>query len=680
LRVKQEEPLSPLTDDSARRLVHELEVHQIELEMQNEELRQAQEELELSRNTYAELYDFAPVGYFIFDVSGLIHEVNLTGAQLLGIERSLLTNKNFTGFITDADGKEIFSHHLKSVLQNQGIQRCEIMLTGKDGTIIYGHLKSVTLENVGSNNGYILCSIVDISAGKQLEMEIQDAREYAENIVETVRKPLVVLNSDLEILTCNHSFYETFKVSPEETIGNFIYDLGSRQWGIPRLRELFEDILPNDTVFNGYEVEHDFPGIGRKVILLNARQIFRKNIGSHIILLAMEDITERKQLEEQLQKAHDQLEVTVLERTGELISANMQLTQEIEERKKAEKSLQVAFSENKLLKDRLQAENIYLQEEVASQYNFGEIIGQSNVLTHVFSLVEQVAPMNATVLLLGETGTGKGVVARAIHSCSVRKTRPLIIVNCTTLPATLVESELFGRERGAFTGSDARQIGRFELADGGTIFLDEIGEMPMELQSKLLRVIQDGEFERLGSPRTIKVDVRIIAASNRDLQEEVKNGKFREDLFYRLNVFPITIPPLRQRKEDIPLLVNHFVAKFNKKTGKKIKTVSKDTLNVLQKYYWPGNVRELESVIERAVIVSQGSALQVLDRFDASGKTDEPTGQDVKALVELEHDHILHVLQKTGWRIEGKNGAAVILGLNASTLRARMRKYGIIRQ
>jgi DNA-binding NtrC family response regulator len=374
------------------------------------------------------------------------------------------------------------------------------------------------------------------------------------------------------------------------------------------------------------------------------------------------------------------LEQTVHERTVELTSANAQLTEEIAERKKAEHSLLGTYAEIKQLKDRLQAENIYLQQEVAQQYNFGEIIGQSNVLSRVFSQVEQVAPMNATVLLLGETGTGKGVVARAIHSSSTRKNRPLITVNCTTLPATLVESELFGRERGAFTGSDARQIGRFELADGGTIFLDEIGEMPLELQSKLLRVIQDGEFERLGSPKTIKTDVRIIAATNRDLGEEIKNGKFREDLFYRLNVFPITMPTLRQRKDDIPLLVSYFVAKFNKKIGKKIETVSKETMNALQQYHWPGNVRELESVIERAVIISQGIALQVLDRFDTFKKTEEPSGQEVKALLDLEHDHVLQVLQKTGWRIEGKNGAAVLLGLNASTLRARMRKYGIVRQ
>ncbi len=282
---------------------------------------------------------------------------------------------------------------------------------------------------------------------------------------------------------------------------------------------------------------------------------------------------------------------------------------EIQERKGTEESLRSAYAEIKQLKDRFQAENIYLQKVIAREYNFGEIIGQSNALEYVFFRVEQVAPQDATVLLLGETGTGKGVVARAIHGKSSRKDRPMITVNCSALPANLIESELFGREKGAFTGSNARQIGRFELADDGTMFLDEIGEMPMDLQTKLLRVIQDGEFERLGSPHTIKVNVRIIAASNRNLEEEIRNGRFREDLFYRLNVFPITIPPLRQRKEDIPLLVDHFVAKFNKKTGKKIETVSKETLNALQEYHWPGNVRELESVIERAVITSQGSGV-----------------------------------------------------------------------
>jgi DNA-binding NtrC family response regulator len=374
------------------------------------------------------------------------------------------------------------------------------------------------------------------------------------------------------------------------------------------------------------------------------------------------------------------LEKSVQERTGELLKANEWLSKEIDEHRRSKKSLQGTYEEIKQLKDRLQAENIYLQQEVAREYNFGEIIGHSNALSHVFLRVEQVAPMNATVLLTGETGTGKGVVARAIHSRSARKERPMITVNCTSLPANLIESELFGRERGAFTGANTRQIGRFELADGGTIFLDEIGEMPLELQSKLLRVIQEGEFERLGSPRTINTDVRIIAASNRNLEVEIKNGRFREDLFYRLNVFPIKMPPLRERKEDIPLLVNHFVDKFNKKIGKKINTVSKETLNALQQYHWPGNVRELESVVERAVITSQGNTLQVLDRFNSIRNPEEPAGQEVKSLAELEHDHILQVLQITGWRINGKNGAALLLALNPSTLRARMQKYGIIRK
>jgi transcriptional regulator with GAF, ATPase, and Fis domain len=255
----------------------------------------------------------------------------------------------------------------------------------------------------------------------------------------------------------------------------------------------------------------------------------------------------------------------------------------------------------------------------------------------------------------------------------------MITVNCAALPANLIESELFGREKGAFTGSHDRQMGRFELADNSTLFLDEIGEMPMELQTKLLRVLQDGEFERLGSPKTIKVNVRIIASTNRNLEEEIRKGGFREDLFYRLNVFPITIPPLRQRKEDIPLLVDFFVAKFNKKTGKKVETVPKGALDVLQEYDWPGNVRELESVIERAVITSQGAGLRILDRFVNPLKADDPEAQDCKGLADMERDHILQALEKSGWRIEGKKGAATMLGINPSTLRGRMRKDGIRR-
>jgi DNA-binding NtrC family response regulator len=421
-----------------------------------------------------------------------------------------------------------------------------------------------------------------------------------------------------------------------------------------------------------------------KALKVGAKDFVSKPFELVEVKTRIHNMLEVRMLHKRLKDHNEILEEKGQERTTDLTSANVQLTQEVEERRKAEKSLQKTYAEIRRLKDQLTEENIYLRREVDKKYNFGEIVGQSDALTVVYSQVQQVAPMNATVLLLGETGTGKGVLARAIHQNSTRRDKQLITVNCTTLPATLVESELFGREKGAFTGSDTRQIGRFELANGGTIFLDEIGEMPLELQSKLLRVIQDGEFERLGSPRTIKTDVRIIAATNRVLTEAIRTGKFRQDLYYRLNVFPITVPPLRERKEDIPLLVNHFVAVFNKKIGKKIETVSTNTLNLLREYHWPGNVRELENIIERAVITSQGSSLQVLDRFEmiqgVAEESDEGVAnQEIKALAELEHEHIRRVLQQTGWRIEGKNGAALLLDLNPSTLRARMRKLGIVR-
>lgn len=351
---------------------------------------------------------------------------------------------------------------------------------------------------------------------------------------------------------------------------------------------------------------------------------------------------------------------------------------DITELKKSEDALKKALSEISLLKDRLEAENIYLREEIKIEHHYRDIIGNSDSLKYVLFRVEQVANTDATVLILGETGTGKSLIARAIHNTSPRSEKPFVNVNCAALPANLIESELFGREKGAFTGAQARQIGRFELANGGTIFLDEIGEMPLELQTKLLRVLQDGEFERLGSPNTIKVNVREIASTNRDLKEEVKKGRFRQDLYYRLNVFPITMVPLRQRKEDIPLLVDYFVKKYTNRMGKTIKTVSKATMLMLQAYSWPGNVRELENIIERAVIITHGSTLQISDKLEPLQPV-EPAGTADKGLCDIEREHIIKVLKHTRWRIEGKNGAAAILGLNPSTLRGRLRKLGIKR-
>ena len=270
-----------------------------------------------------------------------------------------------------------------------------------------------------------------------------------------------------------------------------------------------------------------------------------------------------------------------------------------------------ALLELQELKDRLELENKYLQQEIKLEHNFEEIISKSKRFRKVLNQLEQVAATDATVLILGESGTGKELIARAVHNVSKRKDRALVKVNCAALPATLIESELFGHEKGAFTGALGRKIGRFELADGGTLFLDEIGELPLELQPKLLRVLQEGEFERLGNPETKKVNVRIIAATNRDLIEEVNKGNFREDLFYRLNVFPLEIPPLRERKEDIPLLASHFLLKYSSAFGKKVDSIGQTSINHLSNYSWPGNVRELENVIERAVITTTGNKLNL---------------------------------------------------------------------
>jgi len=368
-----------------------------------------------------------------------------------------------------------------------------------------------------------------------------------------------------------------------------------------------------------------------------------------VIQCNIRDTTERKLIAEALKKSHIELERQAVE-------------------------LQTALSEIKTLKDRLEVENIYFRHENKMKHRLDHIIGKSDGLKYVLYRAEQVAPANTTVLILGETGTGKELIAAAVHDMSPRKDRPLITVNCAALPGNLIESELFGREKGAFTGADTRQVGRFEVANGSTLCLDEIGELPPEVQAKLLRVIQHNEFERLGSSHTIKVDVRIVATTNRDLEEEVRKGRFRQDLYYRLNVFPITVLPLRQRKEDIPLMVDAFVERYSRKFRKQITSIQKETMKALQDYPWPGNVRELESVLERAVILCPGPVLELADTL-----APPPLSSTMRTLEETERSHILKILSETRWRIEGKDGAAAILGLHPSTLRARMHKLGIVR-
>jgi PAS domain S-box-containing protein len=352
---------------------------------------------------------------------------------------------------------------------------------------------------------------------------------------------------------------------------------------------------------------------------------------------------------------------------------------------------------------RLHEQNLYLQEEIKAEHDFEQIIGQSGALMEVLAKVGRVAPTDASVLITGETGTGKELIARAIHSTSRRKDKPLIKVNCAALPSGLVESELFGHEKGAFSGAVAKRLGRFELADGGTIFLDEIGELPPEAQVKLLRVLQEREFDRVGGSAPIRVDVRVIAATNRDLLKEVQEKTFREDLFYRLNVFPVRLPPLRERRDDIPLLVHFLVQKFGLRIGKHLEGVSRATMQRLLDYPWPGNIRELENVLERAVILATGPTLEVApDLLPAPAKTrlaegrpqpegtaDAPVpvpavaqqvpGHSLLRLEAVERDHIIAVLRHTNWVVTGPRGAATVLGLNPSTLRSRIKKLGISR-
>ncbi len=343
-----------------------------------------------------------------------------------------------------------------------------------------------------------------------------------------------------------------------------------------------------------------------------------------------------------------------------------------------------ALTELSRLKERLQAENRYLQEEIRSTHGFDEIVGESEGLKHCLRLVEQVAPTDSIALIQGETGTGKELIARAIHRLSRREKRPLVKVNCAALPATLIESELFGHERGAFTGADKRREGRFELADGGTLFLDEIGDMPLELQGKLLRVLQEGELERVGGTQTLRIDVRVIAATNRDLADAVKKETFRADLFYRINVFPITVPPLRERMGDIPLLVEHFAHKHARRVGRRIESISKRMLERLRGHDWPGNLRELENTVERALISATGPVLDLPlpfeNRLVRPESSHRPAASTTNlSLRDLERRHIESVLERAGWTIEGKKGAASMLGMAPSSLRSKMKKLRIVR-
>lgn len=593
---------------------------------------------------YRLLLETMQEGALTMTADGNILYCNNRFAEMIKMQPSRIIDSSIYDVIEPADRK-LFD----GILRERG--RGETSLYAKDKTHIPVYLSCSALELDDAPS--VSMVITDLTEQKRNE-ETLKAEKLSRSILDQATEVIIVCNESGKITRASRMAHELCGANPLLKHFDEMFSLEAAPDGA--LLSRFSVATPLQGEFIS-SVSVSFQRADGRVfaLLLSARPLsdLQEKIAGCVITLV--DITTMQNTAEALQKTHDELEQRVEERTVEL---------------------KTALDKIQRMKDQLEAENIYFRQEIKMRRQHGNIIGQSDGLKYVLYRAEQVAPTNTTVLILGETGTGKELIAAAIHNMSPRKERPLFTVNCAALPASLIESELFGREKGAFTGADARQIGRFELAHGSTLCLDEIGELPMELQAKLLRVVQHNEFERLGSSKTIKVDVRILATTNRNIEEEVKNGRFRQDLFYRLNVFPITVPPLSQRVTDIPLMVQAFVERYSRKLGKQITSVSKETMKVLTDYPWPGNVRELESIIERAIILCPGPVLQLADKL---GTSFPPLSSSTKTLEEMERDQIAKTLSEVRWRIEGKNGAAEILGIHPSTLRARMHKFGIKR-
>jgi PAS domain S-box-containing protein len=562
----------------------------------------------------------APDGNFLYANEPACKEMGYSIDEVLSMRVSDV-DANFTA--------ERWAEHYQEV-KKRGSMRLETRQISGDGHL---HDIEVSANYLKFADYEFLCAFGrDITERRQLEVKLKESEERFRAFMDNIPAAVYIKDENDRHIYGNPAALRSVEKKPDEFIGSTTRDLWPPQLA-DKLIELDRKVIDEDNPRITEEWRNTEKGATR----------WTRDIKFPIKL-----------------------------ESGKTLLGGIAI--DITEIKLSERKLRKAYEEIKLLKQRLEHENIYLREEIELRHRHEEIIGESEPVIEMLGRVEQVAQADATVLILGETGTGKELLARAIHDVSARKAQPMIKVNCAALPPTLIETELFGREKGAYTGALTKQKGRFELADGSTIFLDEISELPLELQPKLLRVLQEGRFERVGSSKTITVNARIIAATNQDLSQAVRSGRFREDLFYRLNVFPITVPPLRERQEDIPILVWAFVKEFEETMAKRIKCIPRKSMEALQNHPWPGNVRELRNVIEQAMIISKDEVLNIR----VPTLSDLVTEPEIK-LVDVERNHILKILQNTGWRIKGRNGAAELLGLHPATLYSRMKRLGIER-
>jgi PAS domain S-box-containing protein len=610
--------------------VRELESLRFELakEQKAEEARtRAERALRESETRYRSLYNDTPVMLHSIAADGRLVAVNDHWLKVMGYTRDEVLGRPVTDFHTKESRRRAVEGIAK-LLAGEPRRDIEYRLVKRNGELIDVLLSATVERDEAGRIRHSLAVLTDITARKRAEEALRESEERLAGILQSAMDAILLVDEAGTIRLFNPAAERVFDCAAAEACGGPVERFLS-----PEFRAA---------------LAHCFCCLG------GSNESPRSVFGPEGL--------------------------TAIRTTGEVFSVEATISsvdvaeqglctiilRDVEERKRAEDELR-----------RLRLEQVYLREEIATGHHQTELIGSSRALSQVLQHIATVAPSDSTVLVTGETGTGKELVARAIHQASRRRDAAMVTVNCAALSSGLIESEMFGHEKGAFTGAIARRIGRFELADGGTILLDEVGELSPEVQAKLLRVLQEGQFERVGSVKTVRVDVRVIAATNRDLARAVADGRFRADLFYRLNVFPIQLPPLRERREDIPLVAKYFTAKYAAQAGRRITTVSKKTLNALTAYNWPGNVRELQNIIERAVLLSPGPELELGDWFRQP--TDSPDASAVTTLHDLQRAHIIKVLELTGWQVSGEGGAAKILGLKPTTLHARMAKLHIRR-